>query len=173
MIMVDPQALQPWWSGVRKQRCQRPTMSATAATIVRIYLSILHLFWIISCFSYNYSLKHVCLFHSSIVFYQHQQHWHALYQLLCHHDVLSTSKCSWNTTVAAATTTGTRSDNGNHDILTNVQLWPKQPAALVNKTQTTAAQQATWPCRMPVMPTNVLPSKCNRNTTSAATTTGT
>ena len=92
--------------------CWTPTVSATAATIneyVSVYLSCVCFY----CFHYSYSLlTHVCLFPSSTVLYEQQQCWHVLYQYLCHHGVLLPSKYNRNTT-ASATTTGTRSDNGN------------------------------------------------------------
>ena len=76
-------------------------------TYLYIYLSCI----CFNCFDYSYSLiRCVCLFHSSTVLYQHQQHGHVLYEHLCHRDILP-SKCNRNTTAAA--TTGTQSDNGN------------------------------------------------------------
>ena len=68
----------------------------------------------------------VILFCSTVIYHQ-QQCWHVRYQEHCKH--VLPSKYNWNT---AATTTGTQIDNGNHETHTNWQLWPKQPAALVN-----------------------------------------
>ena len=71
----------------------RTTVSTTADDeYVSSYLPILCFIRLIYCFIYKYSLKRVCLFHSSIVHYQHQ---HILYQHLCHHDILP-SKCNRN-----------------------------------------------------------------------------
>ena len=158
----------PWWVSKqhdvdRRQRfvagrspCQQQQWSMS--TYIYLYI-----YWLLPLyhFSYSYSLtQRVCLFRSSTVLYHYQRCRHVLYQHLCHHDVLSPSKCNRDTPATATTTTGTRFDmaSGNWDMMQTISAERGPPIAIVKWNRGSASN--THPS-----------STCRTHTTATATAT--